>query len=711
MQRLGIVNCFQNHLLNRVWAVLLVVAFFFSVDSWGFCTVQSGVYPCSNGPSSCECSNNNYPCSLGYTCTETYNYTQSNGFAGCESVISLCYKSAYGGGSKDLRCEGVIICTTQCERDSVSCVKKNWDWDSQNCRCSDPSICANLRAQCSEVGGIFHGVGSVVDGQNCCRATCNVCGGESFKKLYEMKRQICCDRMQAPPLESSVCSTVDLPPTSCGMNWSRYSELTSNEWACRDPSLSPEASQSYNEQCFEISSSSSDDPNSANSSSGGGGSSSSGAQYPEDCPECPWLDSILDTLTLQKQTVEAIYNCIIFPGLCGNDNSSNINPPTPTDTNILPFILPYLDTSNELNVQQLSELKSIDSLLEWIDYRTFVLSMNDSLTWSAIYTAASSIQQHVDASNDTTRKWMSRIFERIKSTNDTLINHLDSLNFSFVDTSISSLNDSAVKYFQAVLKYDSIYNKVFKDSIKSIHDAITDIGVNIGYNLGYGDTASKTLRNDLEGIKGAVDSLHGGIDDIVGFLTAGVADSSTVGYASGFVSEGERIGDSIGRAVGWIGGLDGVNVDSVFSHSTWEISGVDSVNDFVSDTLGGILDSLHLQLKSENDSIISSLPDSLTVWADSLIKVSPFVSFDSLIYSTLGAKIPNSDQCPEGCQSWSLNLPRFGLINYTVDFGLCLGRVPLGGLNVLGFLRLIIRLVIVWTCISVVMWNFSQRKM
>lgn len=62
------------------------------------------------------------------------------------------------------------------------------------------------------------------------------------------------------------------------------------------------------------------------------------------------------------------------------------------------------------------------------------------------------------------------------------------------------------------------------------------------------------------------------------------------------------------------------------------------------------------------------------------------------------------------CQKWAINLPGFGLVNYTVDFGLCLGRSVLGNLSVLGFIRLLVRLVVVWTCIWFVIWNFTKKK-
>lgn len=696
MQRLGIVNCFQNHLLHRVWAVFLVVAFF-SVDSWGACRIYGGTgsHGCSSGTNT-TCNQNPKPSGpQPATCTGM-SVIPSDLFGGCSSSFAYCYSNRteyYGTDCK--------ICDTKCEADELKCIAKGWDWDASNCTCSDPSICGDLRAQCEEVGGIFHGVGTSSGGENCCRASCNVCGGESFKKLYDMKRQICCDRMQAPPNESSVCKTVDLPPASCGMVWSQYSELNSNEWACRDPNLTPEASQTYREQCFETSSSSSDDPNSGSSSGAGGGddSSNSGPQYPEGCDECPWLDSILDTLTLQKHAVDAIYSCIMFPGLCA-DNSSNNDTPTPSDSNIL-AVLPYLDTSNRLNEQQIEAIKSLDTLLESLNYKDSIALMNDTLTWTALYTAASSIQGHIDASTDTTRKWLNRIFERMKSTNDTLKNHLDSLKVSFVDTSISSLNDSAVKYFQLVLKYDSIYNKVFKDSIKSIHDAISDIGKNVGYDLGYGDTASKTLRNDLENIGGSIVSLDSSLNGTLRhYLTGAAVDTGGVSYGSGFVASGQRMADSIKGAIGW-GYVDTLNIDSLYARA---LSGYksDSISQDVQDSLNQLGGRLNDSLVRKTDSIKNALPAVLDSMADSLVLWAPFADFDSIIYSSIGARIPNRADCPEDCQKWTISIPIIGLHSYTVDFGLCLGRASFAGLSVLGFLKLLIRIIVAYTCIMTI---------
>lgn len=625
-------------------------------------------------------------------------------------------------GTKYCDCKRVV-CSDQCSSGKRRCEAQGKEWDDANCVCIDNTICDPYRAECESAGGVFSGSGS----SGCCKAYCNQC--KNLTQVINQKIALCCRRGLAPPDTARQCR--GNPPQTCGMNWSElYTQ--DYEFSCRSPSVSQSAAQAYLDACFEHSSSSTD----VSSSSGGGGGGSSGGGA--DCPECPYLESILDTLTKQKMVVTDIYMCVANPDLCHHEEEK-------PDTSIMPYLRPYLDSVMVIGDKEITILGRIDTSLYKLDtgFRKFVdIGMeglqNDTLTRSVIVegnlrvldslgkirSSIISIPGAVDVLNDSTRNYFDKLAGSLGISVDSLLAHLDSikkiipgdildsiakyerLNYEkelIVDDLplIDSLIDSTVTYFRLMHKYDSIRHVLLSDSLGSIHDAINGVAYGIGEQFGYGDTASSTLRKDVNAIG----------DTLSKYFNGSYVDSSSVVYGSGFVSEGERLADSLGRAVGWVGGLDGVSVDSVFINSVWETSGVDSVNDFVNDTLGGILDSLHLQLKNENDSIISSLSDSLTVWADSMIKVSPFVSFDSLIYSTIGAKIPNSDQCPEDCQSWSLDLPRFGLINYTVDFGLCLGRVPLGGLNVLGFLRLIIRLVIVWTCISIVMWNFSQRKM
>lgn len=285
--------------------------------------------------------------------------------------------------------------------------------------------------------------------------------------------------------------------------------------------------------------------------------------------------------------------------------------------------------------------------------------------------------------------FLKNINSTINTTNTLLDSSLRNGN-ERIKNAIASANDTLI---DSLRKFLNNSNDHTVDTLHNIHNSINDLAGNISGRLGYGDTATSNLRDELRG-----------------YFTGVEVDTGAVGFANTWVSEGEALGDSLGRAIGWIGGLDSVDIDSVFRAGGFDSLSVDSVSAAVDDSLSGVADSLNSILVAQNDSIKRGLPDSLDVWADSLASYSPFASFDSLIFGQLGAKIPNSNQCPEDCNKWSINLPRFGLFNFTIDYGLCLGRVPLGGMNVLGFIRLLLRIVTVWSCIWIVFNALTRRK-
>lgn len=571
--------------------------------------------------------------------------------------------------------------------------------------------CIELRTECESAGGTFTGTTVSDNGQSCCRGSCNVCGSNAMKKLFDAKKRVCCENGMAPPDEGQTCHTVSLPTSGCGMVWSTYGDFTSGGWSCADPSSSWEAGARY-ATC-------NDDPN--GSSSSGVGSSSGGGSSGQygDCQECPWLDSILDTLTAQKQQVDDIYACLVIPGMCGQQQQDSLEIPE--------WIREKMDVVIGWDSTTTHNTKSIDSVVKKLsDFMPSILQ-SDTITREEIKESLRSLDTSVRSINDTTAHYLTHVANVIGASENELSAHLDSIikhipdsvldsilkyqkySFDSFDSlgngfaKIDDLTDSAIKYFKEGYRFDSIYNTQYRDSLGVIHTAISDIGSNIGYGLGYGDTASSTLRKDLNGIKDGLDDLNGKFD-------AAVVDTGSVGFGSSWVSDGERMGDSIGRAVGWIGGLDGVDLDSIFRAGGFDSLAVDSVSASVDDSLSFIADSLNNILVAQNDSIKRGLPDSLSVWADSLVSYSPFASFDSLIFGQLGAKIPNSNQCPEDCQKWTINLPRFGLFAFEVDYGLCLGRAPLGGMNALSFIRLLLRIVVVWSCIWIVFNALTRRK-
>ena len=705
----------------------------------------------------------------------------------------------------------ITCCASKCEADSVSCVKSGKAWDSPNCRCYDP--CEELQDQCERAGGTFEGRALTQDGETCCSAVCNRCNDDANDRIDALKTKYCCEAGFAPPAESQSCYS---PPGISGCGMTTLQRLNNTlDYQCRDPNSSQEASEAYYSKCFPCegedcpnSSSSGGDPGSSNgggSSSGGDGSS--GSNYPEGCDECPWLDSILDTLTAQKALVESMYLCVVYPSMCDN-NSGTDSVVVNVDSVILAGVKDRQDSVKNLLHDLLDVNGHIDTTLLSI-YENLGGSSFDTTLRKVVVGGFSSVDTGliringniVDMDNNTRHRLdtlISRIpadiFDSIRKYQDSSIDRLDTLlwgkgvGFSLVDSltdtvvkyfkqshyydslrlvrfssfdsslserldnlslgvdfdalgygdtatttlrgdlsdfknsvldAVDSLTDSVKKYMMVSNYYDSVYLSRFSSFDSSLSERLDNLSLGVDFDaLGYGDTATTTLRGDLSDFKNSVlssiasfdSSVSGEIADLLSLFTPGAIDSGSVGYGSGFAAEGERFGDSLARAVGWLGGLDGVDIDSVFSHAGFDSLSVDSVGRAVDDSLSGVADSLNGILVAQNDSIKRGLPDSLDVWADSLRAYSPFASFDSLIFGQLGAKIPNSNQCPEDCNKWSIDLPRFGLFNFTIDYGLCLGRVPLGGMNVLAFIRLLLRIVVVWSCIWIVFNALTRRK-
>lgn len=165
---------------------------------------------------------------------------------------------------------------------------------------------------------------------------------------------------------------------------------------------------------------------------------------------------------------------------------------------------------------------------------------------------------------------------------------------------------------------------------------------------------------------------------------------------------GENTGDSIVTSYGWQN-FKNLNVDSNYNAALSGFSNKsDSLSDVVGDSLSDRAARLNDSLVRKNDSLKRNLPDTLSKYADSLVIWAPFADFDSIIYSTIGTRIPNRDECPEDCQKWSVSIPVIGLINYTVDYGLCLGRASLGNLSVLAFMKLLIRVIVAITCVMII---------
>ena len=791
---LRILNCIR---VKRHFSVFLFLAVFFVMHgySWSVCydnqnKVVKGISDLTGGETCstngltvsgiCSASYAAYNCASKYlesnriyvkpTKTSYSNsvYSANGSYWYCSSNTCLG-SNILDNGYMYVDCTYSTYCTTQCGADSVLCINSGKFWNSDQCVCeSSCSECDAYEQACESEGGNFSGTCTMVNGSRCCQGVCNVCSGNAMKNLYQMKVNVCCQQGLAPPDFAQVCFTQGIGQ-GCGVEWSKYADLSSGEWACRSPGLSVEAASLYNQLCFNSSSSTAGSSSGGTSSEGGGNSEGGGSSgeippYPEGCDECPWLDSILDTLTAQKGIVEDIKACVLFPSLCGAESEDLPQ----IDTSILPYLRPFMDSTVSLSREQIELLADLDTNMLKILDSLSNFPKSDTAVVRAINGASSTIDgklSTVNASivhmNDSTKKWLRMIADSIGISADSIINHLDSIKnrisadsiINHLDSiknripkdildsilkyqklasesdsiavtvdmsSIDSLIDSTVSYFNRSLLGDSLRGEKLNDSLAVIHDAILDVPYRMYQLLGYGDTASKTLRNNIEDVYSAVNeyrdsalkyfglfgdsmaAINGALGELIAKFSPGVIDTNGLGVWASYVRSGENMGDSIVRSYGWQN-LKNLNVDSNYSAALAGFSNkTDSVSAVVNDSLSNRAARLKDSLVRKNDSLKRSLPDTLTKYADSLVIWAPFADFDSIIYSTIGTRIPNRDDCPEDCQSWSVSIPVIGLVNYTVDYGLCLGRASLGNLSVLAFLKLLIRIIVAITCVMII---------
>lgn len=233
-------------------------------------------------------------------------------------------------------------------------------------------------------------------------------------------------------------------------------------------------------------------------------------------------------------------------------------------------------------------------------------------------------------------------------------------------------------------------NDRLRNSIASANDTLIDSlrkflgGSSAGFS---GDTLGDSLGR-----------IHRTLEDFKAMFEAGEIDTTGFGAEyGGYIARGEQLKDSIIGALGWAD-IDTINIDSLYSRAL-NGSKIDSVSGAVDDSLGLMAGKLGDSLSRKTDSLKKALPGVLDSLADSLVIWAPFADFDSIIYSTIGAHVPNRADCPEDCQKWTVSIPIIGLHSYTVDFGLCLGRASFGGMSVLALVKLLIRLVVAYICI------------
>lgn len=779
---------------TRMYVIAFLAVLFFVCNGWAVCRSGSYTYKLGNTVY-CGCDGSSICANKGLCTPKQYGI-----YLDCR--ISDPYKCQVGTYCGYYSINNVTCtrkCDTQREADSTQCLINGMSWVDGSCL--DNSLCDDSRSQCEAASGTFSGSVISYNGQACCSAECNLCSKSAMERRMAQKIALCCRQGMAPPGKEKMCQTpVGHAGFKCGMVISQVSD-EAYDWSCRDPGLDEENFQSYIENCEGGSSDSQNSSSSTGGSSSGTGESSSGTgPYPEGCEECPWLDSILDTLIAIKGKVDGIEECVTDPLLCMNVEPSEGDS---FDYGYLDSIIVLLDSSLKLDISQRSILGSMDTtLLKMLLNDSLARKIDSAMKRDALkndtnlrrtmadgnYTSDTNFRAlreeiyHLDTATishlDSIIKHLpDSILDSIRKYQDSALDRFDSalwgkgVGFSLID----SMVDSVVKYFQVSNHYDSMYAIMFGDTMSKVMEKLENLSFGIDGNLsfqveldygplGYGDTATVTLRDDMNRMREDITNAILDIDTSVGndlkelveeqkgfyiFSTGyGVSGSSTLkddinniagdlvrkldstwsqgnadtGAVNVQIGDGNLTADSIANEYGF----NKIN----FARDTAAVVAAERaqlVEDSTSMCLGdecvyyksdkAIDDSLRQRMQSASDSIVQwneeFYRDSMDGIVDRVVRtldsINPFGVFDSTLVKTLGMKIPNTNTCPEHCSKFKVDLPfAFGLLPVDLDFGMCTPYVVMGNQNVLSFLRFVIRCVVAVMCIGLVVTNLPR---
>lgn len=837
MERQGFFGGFQISGYLFVWVVLAVL--FISIPSFAVCDWTN--YPSNSSPvrlyglkyaSTSGCSGET--CGSSTTCESQignwtpggrpYVVTMQKYGEGCVYIQSSsecgeCATGTYRTCRQEYFYCKVLACNDGREADSLDCITSGDTWSSEG-YCLDNSKCNKDRDDCEAAGGTFSGGVISVNGQACCSAECNLCSKSSLERRMAQKIALCCSQGMAPPGKERMCTTpVGHAGFKCGMAVSTVSD-DAYDWRCRDPGLDEENFQSYIENCEGDSSDSQNSSSSIGgssegigSSSGGTGESSSGTgPYPEGCDECPWLDSILDTLIAIKGKVEGIEECVTDPILC-----ANIEPTTGDsfEYGYLDSILVLLDSALIDNKDKKRYLAMMDTALHnMLKHDSAVRKLDSALTVAglkndtnirrtladgnynvdtnfkslrnAIYNLDTATIHHLDS---IVKHLPDSILDSIRKYQDSALDRFDSalwgkgVGFSLID----SMVDSVVKYFQVSNHYDSMYAVMFGESMDRLMSKMDEMSFGIDGNLsfqveldygplGYGDTATVTLRDDMNRMREEITNVIMDLDSSVGNdLRALVEEQKSfyifsTGY--GATSGSSTLKDDIADVKGMLGSIldsanryfysgSGVDVDGIKgawgdSVAKYDVgANYDSIEAaWGADKIEGRFDSSYAygmcngddcppcsddscmgridpsRMLRAGDSMISASGlgdileqsvsqqrDSLPTYWDSVYRelreISFFKSFDSTFLAGIGAKIPNTNSCPEDCFRQNVDgTYAFVQYNLSLDWKLCAPVAPnyLNRLNAFDLIKLLARILTVVTCLSIIMWEVSSRR-
>lgn len=581
----------------------------------------------------------------------SYYYTNFVRWSGTANRCSFTETSGSGCGSlysNSLSSRPSTRCTNQCDVDSLQCVNSGKEWTTIPGGTCNGKGCLDCDEQCQ----CEEQPGMIWDGAECVPDT-------SLCSEYHAMCQKLGGEFSGTPLEDGCSATCN----TCGAN-AQKKILEAKVRSCCNQGLAPE----IDEMCY------------TTAQSGVGMTVSTNANL-----NCS--DPNLSTEAMQSY----VDNC--------SDPISSSSEPGPT--------------SSEGGVSSVS-----DSAGAYRDYYPILDTIRDSIshikenvaliatcltTPGACPGLGGGDSVVVNVPSDSVI--LNRIATKLDGLNSTLDTSVQNSSDRLGDNITRSISASTDSLIDSMRKYMGAY-----------HGDIQEM-----------DSANRSYLSDIESLLSQIQRDSSGAGRIVGKLDSALGSGSgadTSGVSYNWLQHGEALGDSIVNGSGY-GGLDFVS-DSLLRDSLLN-AGYSCNNDsccigsqcvyFDSDSL--IEDSLTRYISRMGDSInqknASYLNDSTTALfsevQDSLKAFNPLGIFDSTMLNTLGAKIPNTNTCPEHCSRFQVDIPFFfGTRSYTIDFGLCLGRSVFADGNVLSFLRFIIRLIVAITCITAVMWNAARIR-
>lgn len=636
------------HLGRFAFAALFLLCFFVS-GAWGECTANCGTYTCGSR----QCSNP--PCEpLGRTVCNG-SAQKISGWCG-EGTSTIycsngeqCMNGTSPGCGSYWRYTDCYYCSNECEADSLRCINSGKEWiPGTGGQCGTCNDC-DEQCQCEQQPGmIWNGTECVPDTSLCSE--------------YHAMCQKLGGEFSGTPLEDGCSATCN----TCGSE-SQKRILEAKSRSCCGQGLAP----SLDQMC------------STPLQSGQGMTVSTNANL--QCSDPNLSDEAMQSYVANCASPNSVSSSAGEGGSSGGEGGSSSN----TDTvGIGRDYYPILDTIRD----------SISHIKEDVSLIATCLTTPGAC---AGLMGGDSVSVNVP-SDSVILKGIATKLDGLNSTLDTSVQNSSQRLGESISNSISVSTDTLI---DSMRKYMGAY-----------HGDIEQM-----------DSANRKLLMDIHSILSQIEVDSSGVGRIVGKLDSALgsgpgADSNGVSY--NWLSHGDALGDSILGGSGY-GGLDFAG-DSLLRDSL-ENAGYSCDNDsccigsrciyFDSDSL--INDSLTRFVSRMGDTIDakneSYLRDSTTSLfqevKDSLHSFNPLGVFDSTMLNTLGAKIPNSNTCPEHCSKFQVSVPiGFLHLGFTFDYGLCLGRAVFANGNVLSFLRFIIRLIISITCISAVMWNASRIR-